>query len=267
MIYARRFMLATLLVTLTACLPVPPAWRAAGFASGQNWQLEASNFRTWQTTLGDGSCQAPDETPVQASDVRTVHLEDFSRLEANPNGRKIQAHNITYLSATNAMALGFRHSFSFKFRAPQIPVKNQPETYSQNLEGSIQLWDGTNSRRDLIVGFSWVLNPFANPGTVQTWQADNDAGHWQDAGFLKPDTNWHTAELMIDPRQAKAELRIDGQAMPAPFSRTSRPSHWGNQTDARITIEGSSVWVCEGGQGVPMRAEFKDWRWRWEWMR
>ena len=262
-----RHIITPILLILTACLPIPPAWRATGFMQGQNWQLEGTDFRTWQTMLGDGVCAAIDERPVQDSDVQTLHLGDHSRLEANPDGRNIQAHNITYLSAVNANALGFRHTFSFQFRAPSIPIKNQPETYTQNLEGSIQLWDGTNSRRDFIVAFSWILNPFANPGTVQTWRADDDQGHWQDAGFLKPDTQWHTAELILEPRQNLAKLRIDGQTMHASFTRTTRPTHWATKTDARITIEGSSVWVCEGGQGMPMQAEFKDWRWRWERMR
>jgi hypothetical protein len=266
-IHHHLFTFVLLALTMTACLPIPPAWRAASFVQGQTSQLEGSDFRTWQTTLGDGICAASDEHLVQASDVRTEHLGTHSRLEANMLGRNIQAHNITYLSATNANALGFRHTFSFQFRAPRIPVKDQSETYSQNLEGSIQLWDGTNSRRDFIVAFSWVLNPFAKPGTLQTWQADDNQGHWQDAGFLTPDTEWHTAELILEPRQQRAQLRIDGQAMPASFTRTTRPTHWGNQTDARVTIEGSSVWVCEGGQGMPMQGEFKDWRWRWEWTR
>ena len=264
---ARHTITPVLLAVLTACVPIPPAWRAAGIAQGQTSELEGSDFRTWRTTLGDGICGASDEPPVQPSDVRTEHLGDRSRLEANPDGRNIQAHNITYLSATNPHALGFRHTFGFKFRAPRIPVKDQPETYSQNLEGSIQLWDGTDSRRDLIVAFSWVLNPFAGPGTVQTWQADDNRGRWRDAGFLKPDTAWHSAELVLEPRRQRAELRIDGRAMPASFARTTRPAHWAPQTDARVTIEGSSVWVCEGGQGRPMQGEFRDWRWRWEWVR
>jgi hypothetical protein len=258
--------LGALSLLAVSCAPVP-AWRAAFFNAGQSWQLEGQDFSTWSTILGDGACNAKGERPAGQGDVSTIHHGDFSTLEANPNGRKIQAHNLTYLSAVNFNALEFAHRYSFSFRILSLPVKDKPETYMQNLEGSIQLWDGTGSRRDLIVAFSWVLNPFAQPGTIQTWRADNDQGHWQDAGFLALDTQWHRAELQIDPRSSRAEVLIDGLPVAAHFARTRRPDGWDFQRVARVTIEGSSVWVCNGGQGMPMRAEFKDWNWFWDWAR
>ena len=258
---ARCFLLASVLVLLVACAP---GLQAAYFKAGQRGALSGQDFSAWTTILGDDVCNAPEEAPATQSDVRTTHLGDFSTLEANVQGRNIQAHNITYLSAINLDAVAFRHVYRFRFRVPVVPVKDEPETYSQNLEGSIQLWDGTHARQDFIVAFSWVLNPFANPGTVQTWQAENDRGRWVNVGFLPLDTAWHQAELVLDPRRAQAEVRIDGQGFPAKFARTARPQDWSSFTDSRVTIEGSSAWVCEGGQGVLMREEFKDWEWVWE---
>ena len=238
--------LCTLSLLAVSCAPVP-AWRAAFFGAGQSWQLEGQDFSTWSTILGDGACNANGERSADQNDVTTIHHGGFSTLEANPHGRRIQAHNLTYLSAVNLNALEFAHRYSFSFRIPNLPVKDRPETYVQNLEGSIQLWDGAGSRRDLIVGFSWVLNPFVRPGTIQTWRADDDAGHWEDAGFLALDTQWHRAELWIDPRSGRAEVLIDGLPVVTHFARTSRRSDWDFQRAARVTIEGSSVWVRNGG--------------------
>ena len=259
----RCFRLVSLLALLVACAP-GPSLRAAYFKAGQPGALSGQDFSAWTTILGDDVCNAPGEAPAAAGDVRTAHHGDFSALEANAQGRNIQAHNITYLSAINQDAVSFRHVYRFKFRVPTVPVKDEPGTYSQNLEGSIQLWDGTRARQDFIVAFSWVLNPFASPGTIQTWRAENDRGRWVNVGFLPVDTAWHQAELVLDPRNRQAEVRIDARAFPAQFARTARPQNWSSFTDSRVTIEGSSVWVCEGGRGVAMREEFKDWEWIWE---
>ena len=223
------------------------------------------NFSGWDTVVGDGIYAAPGEAPVSMSDIETDNLPDHSVLQANIQRRVIMAHNITYKKIIDSQAMTMVHEVGYTFRLPYLPSTSNTTENAQTLEGGLFVWDGANTRLDYGAAFQWRLNPWAPDfGKLYAWQANADAGRWQEIGYLKPDTEWHHLEIRLNIKAQQATLSIDDLQDTSAFSRVTKPADWGTEIAGRLQAEIISIDPRPGNQIRAFhQGEFKDWHWNW----
>ncbi|WP_201365721.1 hypothetical protein [Dictyobacter formicarum] len=241
-------------------------YRTSAYAQqGEAQHYGGKNFSGWQTVVGDGIYAAPGEAPVSMSDIQTDNLPDYSVLNANIQRRVIMAHNITYKKIIDSQALTAIHEVGYTFRLPYLPSTNNTSENAQTLEGGLFVWDGANTRLDYGAAFQWRLNPWAPDfGKLYAWQANADAGRWQEISYLKPDTAWHHMEIRLNIPAQQATLSIDDLQDTSAFSRVTKPADWGTEIAARLQAEIISIDPRPGNQIRALhQGEFKDWHWNW----
>jgi hypothetical protein len=217
------------------------------------------NLSGWILSLGDALYAAPGEAPVVLGDIQTQDNNNHSLLRANVNVRRIMAHNITFKRFIGADAFNYDHHCQYQFRIPYTPSQDNVGLNPQTVEGGLFIWDGLAS--DIGLAWQWVLNPWQNDyGTIMTWGGDNV--EWQPVGYLRPDTRWHTVQLILNTTSEIAQLRIDGRDYSAPYSVTSK-SGFGTEIAARLQAEIISLFPSESGLGALHEAQFRNWSWRW----
>lgn len=238
------------------------ASRAAQEAPGQR-VYQAADLSGWEVVLGDGLYTAPNQPPVTLDDIGTTHLGSHSELRANRWQRGVMAHNITFMRFIDNGALTYTHLCDFAFRLPFVPATNSWPTNAQTLEISLAIWDGGATRLDYTMALQWILNPWLSSfGAIRCWTNDN-GGAWQSVGYLAPDTNWHTVNLVLNYQQQSTAMVIDGQSYLSAFAGTAKPTTWGTETAARLGAEIISIYPGSNSTAPYHVAEFKDWRWVW----
>lgn len=231
-------------------------------ASGDPREEGGTDLAGWTVVLGDGVYAAPGEPPVTDDDIETVNDGAVSELCANIRRRRIMAHNITYRRIRDRSAFDFTHIFECAFRLPYLPAIGNGEENAQTLEGGLFIWDGVTTRLDYGLAFQWGLNPWERFGEMRCW-TNTKGQHWQPVGWLTPDTDWHTMQLILDfPRQATA-FAVDGRRFPSQFVAIPKPESWGAAVSAGVQLEIISIYPGESGGGALHRAQFRDWRWQW----
>ncbi len=211
----------------------------------------------WNMSLGDGICNVP-----TLKDIKTVQINQaYTELRANLKHRAVMAHNITFKRFIADNTLDFIHICEYQFRLPYIPATNNTTLNGQTLEGGIFIWDGCNTRMDYGVAFQWVLNPWSPLfKKVQCWTGSS----WQVVGELTPDTRWHRVKFVLNYRQQRAQLWIDGKNLPCLFTLTAKDSLWGTEIAARLQAEIISLDVCQQSSGTLHKAQFRNWSWQWQ---
>ncbi|MEM7347681.1 MAG: hypothetical protein AAF485_25900 [Chloroflexota bacterium] len=228
----------------------------------------------WEMVLGDGLYAAPGQAWPTVSDLAISHQGTHSELQANTTQRGIMAHNITFnrrIDNVNSPMPAFdaMHLCKTNFRLPQVPSTSSWPFNAQTLEITFFIWDGSNTLNnpagpmDYGVALQWILNPWMSTfGEIRTWASDN-GGSWISSGYyLTPDTNVHTAELVLDVTHRATALIIDGQDFPISISETPKYG-WGTETAARLSSEMISIWPGPNPTGPSFEAEFSDWQWDW----
>jgi len=193
-------------------------------------QSSGSDLSGWKTVLGDGLYTAPGVTPVNQTDIESVHYGTYSELRANIYKRRVMAHNITYQRVTDSDAFNFIHTFEFTFQLPYIPTIGNTDLNAQTIEGGLFIWDGGNTRLDYGVGFQWYLNPWDGLGELRCW-SDVGGVHWQPIGRIEPDTAWHKLRMVVDYKRQTTALVIDDKHYPCCFTGTPKSADWGNGTE------------------------------------
>jgi hypothetical protein len=180
------------------------------------------------------------------------------------------AHNITFSRVMDDAAFEYIHTAGYEFRLPYLPDTGNTDLNGQTLEGGLFIWDGAATRLDYGLAFQWILNPWgtgvAEFGTIRCWTdiTDDDGDRWQNVGYLEPDTSWHELRLVFDCRRQTTALTIDGNHYPCCHTATPKPAEWGTEIAARLQAEIVSLYVCEQGDGLLHKAEFRNWFWLWE---
>ena len=234
----------------------------AGTVSAAQLTESGADLANWETVLGDGVWTGVDEAPVSIDDVDTVHYGTHSELVANVEGRGVMAHNITYHSRPEVQQLDAHHVASVEFRQPQEISKLRGRHKAQTLEIGLFVWDGIDTRKDHGFALQWVLNPWMREfGQIRVWEETPDGPRWQSAGYLAPDTEWHTAEFEYQPTTDTAVLRIDGVEIEVNETLTPKPANWSSTIAARFQVETISFWPGKAKKAPVQRAEFRNWTW------
>ncbi|GGQ47893.1 hypothetical protein [Couchioplanes azureus] len=245
---------------------------ASANRSDRAWRLlgHGNDLSGWETILGDGLYTAAGQVPVNAADVTAEHLGRYSRLRANIANRGVMAHVLSFKRFTDDYPLNgdvslmsCRHTASYQFRMPYLPATAGGAFNAQTVEGGLFVWDGLGTRVDHGTAFQWVLNPWLpNFGQLLVWSDGEDGtGAWIAGGYLKPDTEWHTARFVVDPADQRVELSIDGNALPVPYCRTPKTG-WGTDVSARLQAEAVSIWPGAKATWAPQhQVEVRNWHW------
>jgi len=223
--------------------------------------MQGADLFGWETALGDGLWSAPGQAGVDMADIATDHRTTHSELRANVSQRGVMAHNITFRRDINPMHLSTIHATSYDFAMPYLPSPSAWPDNAQTLEGGFFVWDGATSRKDYGIAFQWILNPWMSSfGEIRTWTGTN-GGEWATSGHLAPDTNWHTAEFIVDVVAETTALVIDDVTLPVALAATEKPSSWGTEVAARLQTEAISLWPGSNPNPPSHRAQFRNWSW------
>ncbi|GAA2507763.1 hypothetical protein Ahu01nite_059380 [Winogradskya humida] len=224
---------------------------AAGLGAGRHWDLSG-----FTTVVGDGVYAATGQDPVTDADIALENYGTYSRLRANVLNRGVMAHGISYASRSGSRMMRVTHRAGFSFRLPYLPSQAGGDLNAQTVEGGLFVWDGG---LDHGTAFQWVLNPWVDTfGQVMAWTGDS----WTPAGYLRPDTAWHTVNFTVDPVRLRVRLAVDGHRLPAPYSRTPKTG-WGSVVTARLQAEAISLWPGENATWAPQHeVDLRDWTWR-----
>lgn len=224
--------------------------------------MAGADLSDWEIEVGDGIWTADGEQAVTRADIETAHLGDRSRLQANVAERAIMAHNITFRRILDETALGFLHLASFEFRVPTLLDPANPSTGAQTFEGGFFIWDGGGTRREIGLAYQWVLNPWHRDfGWVQRWSHETQA--WAKAGYLKPDTEWHTATFLLDPENQVAVACLDDYCVDNVYTELPKSADWGRETATRFQAEIISLDPGPKSKAPSHAAEVRDWSWEW----
>ncbi|WP_338256757.1 hypothetical protein [Dictyobacter halimunensis] len=264
-ILGKGALIGSLVVCLASLFAVAYTTSAYAKQNMTTHHYGGKNFAGWDTVVGDGIYAAPGEAPVSTSDIETDNLPDYSLLQANIQRRVIMAHNITYKKIIDSQALTAAHEVGYTFRLPYLPSTSNTSENAQTLEGGLFVWDGANTRLDYGAAFQWRLNPWAPDfGKLYAWQANADAGHWAEIGYLKPDTAWHHLEIRLDIQARQAILNVDNIQDTSAFSSVTKPADWGTEVAARLQAEIISIDPRPSNQIRALhQGEFKNWHWNW----
>ena len=246
--------------------PLPPLVPTAGTTPTQPQMHElqrrlyqGKDLSGWEVVVGDGLYVQEGEHPVDLYDIETEHFGDYSELRANVKGRAIMAHNLTFKRIRDSDAFNYHYKVKFEFRLPYEPVKGDREFNPQTIEGSLQVWDGANTRIDYVIGFQWSLNPWDDRyGTINMWFGGTRK--WEKVGFLEPDTSWHTFEGYLDFEKSRTWISIDDMKYESELLGTSRKGlGWGRDVSARLGAEIINLFPGETGAGAKHKAYFRNW--------
>ncbi|OJF10522.1 hypothetical protein [Couchioplanes caeruleus] len=242
-------------------------------AGDRGWRRlgEGTDLSGWETILGDGLYTAAGQVPVNAADVTAEHLGGYSNLRANIANRGVMAHVLSFkrftddypLSEPDSSLMRCSHRADYEFRLPYLPSTAGGPFNAQTVEGGLFVWDGLDTRVDHGTAFQWVLNPWLpNYGQIQVWSDGEDGnGAWIPGGYLKPDTEWHSARFLVNPADRRVELSIDGTLFPAPYCRTPKIG-WGTDVSARLQAEAISIWPGAKATWAPQHEmHVRNWRW------
>jgi hypothetical protein len=244
----RRFLTLLGATTAAVALPATAAEAAPRVITG------GADLTGWETVVGDGVYALPGQDPVTAADIAV----DRNRLlRANIQHRGIAAHVLAFKRITDVATMTSRHHAVYQFRLPTLPATGA-EFNGQTVEGGLFVWDGANTRLDYGTAFQWIVNPWLPEcGQINVW-ADEA---WVPAGFLKPDTAWHTARFLVAPDVRKARLAIDRTHFDVPYSQTTKDG-WGTDTSARLQVEAVSLWPNAANPSTPEhRVQVRNWAW------
>lgn len=235
--------------------------QAAPSKSGIN--LGGRNFEGWTVELGDGLYFRPgEESPVDITDIETVHLRKYSELRANVKRRVIMAHNVTFKRIIDENVIRFSHKCAYQFRLPYLPRPVVTDEWNaQTLEGGFFVWEGANTRLDYGTAFQWDLNPWGDFGAIRIWSANGGAGQWITAGRLTPDMSWHHVKIVVAVSSETASLIIDDTKYPTSLSKTTKPDSWGTEVAARLQAEIVSIYPEPSGLKAEHKAQFRNWKW------
>lgn len=225
-----------------------------------------TNMDGWRTVLGDARHTAAGLERVNIDDIQTTHDDDASTLIANTEGRGVMAHNITYLRRVDD-ALDYVHRTSLSVRTPTKPERVSGRPNGQTLEVALFVWDGQDTRRDIGLALQWMLNPWADTfGGIRTWTSDGEEAKWstEPVAWLDPDDEWHTIDMVLDPRPRNAALTLDGHSVPAQCTETPKPDNWARTTAAALQVELVSLWPDDRPTAPTTYAQCKDWSWEWQ---
>lgn len=226
---------------------------------------QGTNMFGWMVKLGDAKYAAPGESPVDITDIKTMHLTGYSEVQANVKRRVIMAHNITFKNITNPAAFNYIHTCNVSFRLPYLPAQNSPTLNGQTVESGIFIWDGSNTRFDYGMAFQWLVNPWGDegipPGTLRVWNGKA----WSRVGQMALDTNWHNAKMVVDFKRKNTLLLIDNKYYLSRFSKTTKDPTWGSTVDARFQVEAVSIDPRPNNIIKAMhKVQYKNWKWLWE---
>ena len=222
-----------------------------------------SDLSGWETVNGGGTFAATGQAPVTSADVAAENRRSFTSLRANINHRGVMADALSYKRITGTAMMSTVHRAGYSFQLPAVPSTAGGARNAQTLEGALFVWDGLSSKRDQGTAFQWVLNPWVpNFGQIRVW---SDTG-WVPAGYLKPDTAWHSVTFTVDTAAQKAQLVIDGGALNTPYARTVK-NGWGSDVSARLQVEAISLWPGAAATSAPEHEVFvRDWTWTQEYV-
>jgi hypothetical protein len=261
--FPRRSFLRLASAAVAASLLPPPSRADAQPLS----EYAGANLEGWEMLVGDGVYAPPDEPPVGAADIQTLHEPTYSELQANVQRRRIMAHNITVKRLWRDDAFDHLHFGRYRFRLPYLPSETDWDLCAQTIEGGLFLWDGAETRRAYGLGFEWILNPWGTTenrfGDLRAW-TDRDDGTWVDVGRLTPDTEWHEVHMTLDFRARQTALSIDGQSYASYFAATTKPDDWSARRAALLQAEAISVWPGYADIRALHRAQFSHWYWSWQ---
>lgn len=262
---SRRNFLKVLGGTAATGITLPVWTNTARAAEPATMHFAGTNLDGWYTVLGDGLWHATGQAPVHVDDVVTHHTGDHSILFANVQKRGVMAHNITYTSITDETALDYLHTVRYRFRLPYIPHTQGASHNAQTFEGGFFIWDGSNTRLDYGLAFQWILNPWMSTyGQIRCWASDPTSQWWAPSGYLAPDTEWHTINMVLDYRHRSTSMLIDNVDYPSLFTETPKSESWGQEMAARLQAEIISIWPGNNAQAPEHLVEVKDWDWTWQ---
>ncbi|GIV72155.1 MAG: hypothetical protein KatS3mg049_0711 [Caldilinea sp.] len=225
-------------------------------------EFSGGNLSGWRLALGDGIYAAPDEPPVSIEDIETRHEDVLSELRANVRKRRIMAHNITYFRQRDELALQYTHLFTCHFRLPYMPSVENTEENGQALDAAVFVWDGIDTRMDWGAAFQWGLNPRERFGELRVnIQEGVHAAGWEPVGYLTPDLEWHTFQIIVNYPLQTASLRIDEQSFP--IDLVGIPKRWPATISAGVQVEAISMYPGTTLNGTLHRVQFRDWSWLW----
>lgn len=234
-----------------------------GLAAQSYRNYVGTDMAGWEVVLGDGVFAAPSEPPVSLNDIESVHFGSHSALRANLSARKIMAHNITFLRIQDDKAIQFTHTSTYQFKLPHQPVKDHTAWNGETVEGHLSVWDGRSTRLEYLVGFQWVINPWAtNYGALRAWKPP---AQWENVGFLNPDTawgEWHVISFSLDIAHNQAGFQLDDMVYEGVPVALTHPT-WGTDVSAQLAAEVISLYPGEA-DGTTHEAYFRNWRWIWE---
>ena len=124
------------------------------------------------------------------------------------------------------------------------------------------IWDGRGTRKDLGVGFQWLLNPWLDDQGELRLSHRGQGGKWKTAGYLEPDTAWHRMEFLVDPSTNLGLVTVDGTVMASHWVSEDKEG-WGTETAARLQAEIISVWPGSSPTAPSHEVEFRNWTWEW----
>ncbi|MFI7602149.1 hypothetical protein [Actinoplanes sp. NPDC049681] len=215
----------------------------------------------WQTILGGSTFAATGQEPVTGTDVSADDRRSYTSLQSNVGRRGVMADALSYTRSTGASMMNAIHKAGYSFQLPSVPSTAGGALNAQTVEGGMFVWDGANTRLDNGAAFQWVLNPWLpNFGQIRVW-SDTNGGTWIPAGYLKPDTAWHSVTFQVNPMQQQVEVTLDGSVVAAPYTKLPKAS-WGSDVSARLQVEAISLWPGSAATSAPAHEVLvKDWSW------
>ncbi|MEV8510416.1 hypothetical protein AB0368_37070 [Actinoplanes sp. NPDC051475] len=218
----------------------------------------------WQTVLGGSTFAATGQAAVTGADVAVENRSDYSSLRSNVARRGVMADALSYKRVSGDKMMNTIHRAVYSFQLPSVPSMAGGALNAQTVEGGLFVWDGAVTRLDNGIAFQWVLNPWLpNFGQLRVW-SDANGGAWIPAGYLKPDTAWHSVRFAVDPLHQASELTIDGTSLAAPYTKSPKAS-WGTDVSARLQVEAISLWPGSAATSAPTHEVLvKDWSWTQE---
>lgn len=235
----------------------------AGTTGAPIRSYSGTDLDNWEMAVGDGTWAATGQAPVAMSDLAANHVGTHSTLSANVWQRGVMAHNISFRRIIDTEALNNVHAASYEFRLPFMPEIGAWPHNAQTIEGGFFVWDGGGSRKDIGVGFQWLLNPWmSDQGDVRYWHR-GQGGRWKPGGFLTPDTEWHRIEFVVDPTRNEGIVTLDGVEMANHWVAEDKEESWGTETAARLQAELISIWPGDNAVAPSHQAEYRNWYWDW----
>ncbi len=225
-------------------------------------RYSGTDLDSWEMVLGDGLWTATGQAPPAVSDLAAAHYGSHSTLSANVWQRGVMAHNINFRRIIDDEALNNVHACSFEFRLPYLPEIGAWPNNIQTIEGGLFVWDGGGIRKDIGVGFQWLLNPWmADQGDVRYWHRGKQ-GSWKSGGYLEPDMQWHKMEFVVDPTRNTGSVVLDGVELSSHWVAENKEG-WGTETAARLQLELISLWPGDNSTAPRSETEFRNWYWDW----